>query len=165
MSGQDLSETVLGDDIWGFGQVVAVVLLLAPLFSFLETIYGKCEHFSNASCVWTMGNYTKVMSPTESVIMDRKKYGRLPTSAPTDLIPSESISSPGSSNAEPWTDLYECAWFRSLVRLIYLQTLGVAANILTTFPLGIGAYNFLENISIIIQNYLAWFGFDLAMLL
>ena len=29
------------DDVWGFGQVVAVALLLVPLFCFFESIYGK----------------------------------------------------------------------------------------------------------------------------
>ena len=43
ISGQDVRNAVLEDDIWGFGQVVAVALLLAPLFSFYEIIYGKCE--------------------------------------------------------------------------------------------------------------------------
>ncbi len=47
MSGQDLRNAVFEDDIWGFGQVVAVALLLAPLLSFFETIYGKCQRFSN----------------------------------------------------------------------------------------------------------------------
>ncbi len=118
-----------------------------------------------ASCVWTIGNHTNVISPIESVIMERKKYGRLPTSAPTDLISPEPVSSPGSSSAEPWTNLYECAWFRSLVRLIYLQTLVVAAITLTIFPLGNGAYDLGGNISYVMRDYLGWFGFDLALLL
>ena len=165
MSGQDLRDAVLESDVWGFGQVVTVVLLLAPLFSFFETIYGKCERFWNAGCVWTTRNHTKILSPTESVIMKRKKYGRLPASAPTELISPDPVSSPGSSSSEPWTDLYECAWFRSLVRLIYLQTLGIAANVLYIFALGNGAYNMNHNIGFIVQFYLIWFGYDLAMLL
>ena len=164
MSGQDLRSAVLEDDIWGFGQVVTVALLLAPLFSFLETTYGKCERFSNATCVWTIKNHTKVMSPTESVIMNRKKYGRLPTSASTDIISPEPVLGPGSSSAEPWTDLYECAWFRSLVRLIYLQTLSIAAYVLVIFPLGNGAYDMGGYITSITEFFLAWFGLDLAML-
>ena len=39
----DTINMVLEDDYWGFGQVVAVTLLLAPVFSFFETIYGKRE--------------------------------------------------------------------------------------------------------------------------
>ena len=97
--------------------------------------------------------------------MDRKKYGRLPTSAPMDLVPLNPTSSPGPSSAEPWTDLYECAWFRALVRLIYLQTLGVAATVLNLFALMNGAYNLKSGISFITQVFLAWFGFDLAVLL
>ena len=41
---QDVTSAVLEDDVWGFGQVVAVALLAAPLFFFIENIYGK---FSN----------------------------------------------------------------------------------------------------------------------
>ena len=165
LSGQDLRSAVLEDDIWGFGQVLTVALLLAPLFSFFETIYGKCERFSNATCVWKIGNHTKMMSPAESVIMNRKKYGRLPTTAPTDLISPEPVLGPEPSSAEPWTDLYECAWFCSLVRLIYLQTLSVAANVLVIFPLGHGGYDMGGNIKYITEFFLSWFGFDLAMLL
>ena len=40
---QDVTSAVIEDDLWGYGQVVTVALLLAPLFSFLESIYGKCE--------------------------------------------------------------------------------------------------------------------------
>ena len=97
--------------------------------------------------------------------MDRKKYGRLSTSAPTDIVSPELESSPGSSSAEPWTDLYKYAWFRSLIRLIYLQTLGIAANVLKLFPLGHGAYNLGRNMAVIIIYYLLWVGFDFAMLL
>ena len=49
--GKDITNAISEDDVWGFGQVVAVVLLLAPLFSFFETIYGKCERSSNVTCV------------------------------------------------------------------------------------------------------------------
>ena len=50
-SGKDINDAISEDDVWGFGQVVAVALLLAPLFSFFETIYGKCERSSNVTCV------------------------------------------------------------------------------------------------------------------
>ena len=50
-SGEDITNAISEDDVWGFGQVVAVVLFLAPLFSFIETIYGKCEQSSNVTCV------------------------------------------------------------------------------------------------------------------
>ena len=40
---QDVKSAVLEDDVWGYGQVVTVALLLVPLFSFSESIYGKCE--------------------------------------------------------------------------------------------------------------------------
>ena len=82
-----------------------------------------------------------------------------------DLVSPDAVSSPGPSSAEPWTDLYECAWFRSLVKLIYLQTLGMAASVLDLFLLANGAYNLKGNIGFIIQVFLAWFGFDLAVLL
>ena len=52
--GTDVVNAVLQDDAWGFGQVVAVALLAAPLFFFFESIYGKCERFSNMSYVWTV---------------------------------------------------------------------------------------------------------------
>ena len=29
------------ENIWGFGQVVALCLLILPLLAFFETIYGK----------------------------------------------------------------------------------------------------------------------------
>ena len=150
---------------WGFGQVVTVALLLAPLFSFFETIYGKRERFLNAICVWTIGKYTKMLSRIDSVIMDKKSYEQLPTSAPTGLISPRLKSSPGSSGAEPWTDLYECAWFRSLVWLIYLQSLSIATVVIIMFPIADGPYNFGHKVGFLVRFFLAWFGFDLAMLL
>ena len=166
LTGQDdMRNADLDDNIWGFGQVVAVALLLAPLFSFVETIYGECGRFSKANCVWTMRNHTKVFPPTENVIMDRKKYGRLPTSTTTDLVSPELVSSPRSSSSEPWTGLYECAWFRSLVRLIYLQTLGIAVSMLTILRLQTVANELMAHLVGFIQIYLAWFGFDLALML
>ena len=163
-SSQDVKSAVLEDDVWGFGQVVAVVLLLAPLLSFVETIYGKCERSSNTTYVWTIWNHTKRLSPIESVVMD-KNYERSLTSASTSLISLDPVSSPESSNAEPWTDLYKCAWFGSLVWLIYLLSLAAAANVLWLFPVGDASYDLKENIGVLIQYYLAWFGFDLAVLL
>ena len=63
LSSQDLKNAVLKDDIWGFGQVVAVALLLAPLFSFFETIYGEYERFSNAIYIWTIRIILKCCLP------------------------------------------------------------------------------------------------------
>ncbi len=176
----DVSNAVWEDDVWGFGQVVAVALLLAPLFFFFESIYGKCEGFSNATFVWTIWNYTKRLSPTESVIMDRKKSGQLPTSAsthPTSPHPASPHpasthstsphpgSNPGSSSAEPWTALYECGWFRSLVWLIYLLNLVIATVILYLFPFSNRAVYLKDYIRSLIRFFLGWFGFDLALLL
>ena len=165
ISGQDVSSAVSEDDVWGFGQVVAVALLLAPLFSFFETIYGRCGASSSATCVWTSGNHTKNLSPIESVIMEKTKYERLPSSGPPDLESPDPVASPGLSDAEPWTDLYEYAWFRSLIWLIYLQSLGIAASILSLCALQDDSYNLGKNIAVTIIVYLFWIGFDLAMLL
>ena len=105
------------------------------------------------------------MSPIESVIMDKNNHGRSPTSKPTSPTSPDPVASPGISDAEPWTGLYECAWFRSLVWLIYLLSLATAANVLAWFPWGDGSYDLKDNIGIFILSYLAWFGFDLAVLL
>ena len=40
---EDVRSAVLHDDHWEFGQVVTVALLLVPLFSFSESIYGMYE--------------------------------------------------------------------------------------------------------------------------
>lgn len=164
-SSQDLRNAVLEDDTWGFGQVVTVALLLAPLSSLFETIYGKRKRLSNATCVWAIWNHTNLLSPTESVIKNRKNYKQLPNSAPTDLISPRLSLCPGPSSAEPWNDLYECAWFRSLVWLIYLQSLGIAANVIAIFGSGEGFYNLDKYIGYVIRVYSAWFGFDFAVLL
>ena len=152
----------MNDDMWGFGQVVAVALLAAPFFQFYENIYGKCERFSNTTYIWTIDNHTNILFPSESGMPDKKKDGQLQTSAPPN---SNSSSSPDFSSAEPWTALYKCAWFRSLVWLIYLQTLATAASVLIEFPWGGGSYDLKTNIGFFFKLYLAWFGVDLAMLL
>ena len=162
-SSQDLKNAVLEDNTWGFGQVVTVALLLAPLFSFFETVYGKRER--NATFVAIIGNHTEALSRVESVIMNKKNYKQLPTSASTGLVSPRLTLSPGPSSAEPWTDLYECAWFRSLVWLIYLQSLSIAAVLIIMFPIGGVPYDFGKRIGLIVRFFLAWFGFDLAMLL
>ena len=156
---RDVKSAVLEDDVWGYGQVVTVALLLVPLFSFSESIYGKCEQSPNATYVWTIEKHTKRLSSAESVILDRKNSGRLPASAST-----HPESNPGSSSVEPWTNLYDCEWFRSLVWLIYLPSLATAANILWIFPFGGGSYDLKENIPYFIRSYAAWFGFDFAVL-
>ena len=164
-SGQDVSSAVLEDDHWGFGQVVAVALLLAPLLSFFETMYGKCERSSNAICISIRGNHTKNLSPIESVIMDKESYGQSPTSAPTSLKSPDPVASRGFSDAEPWTDLHEYAWFHSLVWLIYLQSLGIAANIFAVYAFQDESYNIGNYIGTAIIVYSFWIGFDLVMLL
>ena len=105
------------------------------------------------------------MSPIESVIMDKNNHGRSSTSEPTSPTSPDPGASPGFFDAEPWTGLYECAWFRSLVWLIYLLSLATAANILWIFPLGDGSYDLKENIVYFIASYAAWFGVDFAVLL
>ena len=50
-SSQDVISAVIQDNEWGFGQVVAVALLATPLFFFFESIYGKCERFSDTTYV------------------------------------------------------------------------------------------------------------------
>ena len=162
---QDLMNVISEDDFWGFGQVVAIALLLAPLFFFLESIYGKSIRFSNAAIVWTIGNHIKRFSPIESVIMEKKNSGRLPTSASTHLISTDPLSSSGCSSAEPLTNLYECACFRSLVWLIYLLSLVIASEVLLDFPLSDGSANLEERFCYVFQFYLQWFGADLAILL
>ena len=142
-----------------------MALLLAPLFFFFESIYGKCERLSNVIFVWTIGNHTERLSPTESFIMDKKTFGQLPTSASTHLLSPHLKSNRGLSSAEPWTDLYECAWFRSLVWLIYLLNLAIATNILWVFPFTGNAALLEFYIGSTIQFYSSWFGFDLAVLL
>ena len=117
--------------------------------------------------------------------MDWKNSERLPTSAPANSRSSVPIfispnstaiywrrrpfiatsSSPGSSSAEPWTDLYKCAWFRSLVWLIYLLSLVTASNVIFVIPVSNGSSNLKGNIGFMLQFYLAWFGVDLAVLL
>ena len=59
VGGKDILDAVSQDDIWGFGQVVAVALLAAPLFVFFENIYGKCERFSSSTYIWTIGTILK----------------------------------------------------------------------------------------------------------
>ena len=158
-TGQDISDAISEDNIWGFGQVVAVALVVLPLFSFFEAIYGKCGRPSNATCVWIVVNHTESVLRIESVIMDKKDSGPPLISAP------DPIASPGPSDAEPWIHLYEYAWFRSLVLLIYLLSLATAANVLVWFPGGGGTSNLMLDIGIYIMYYLAWFGFDLGVLL
>ena len=63
---QDVKNAVLEDDIWGFGQVVAVALLLAPLFSFFETICGEYERFSNANYIWTIETILNCCHPQKT---------------------------------------------------------------------------------------------------
>ena len=160
-SPNDVNSVVVEDNMWGFGQVVAVALLAAPLFFFFESIYGKCERFSNTTYVWTIGHHTKSLSPTESVIMERKCSGRLLTSAPTQTDP---IEGSGSSSAEPWTNLYKSSWFPALVWLIYIQSLATAANVLYVFPFEGDSYELNDDIGAAFGYYFAWFGVDLAML-
>ena len=97
--------------------------------------------------------------------MNKKSYERLPTSAPTELTLPCLRSCPGPSSAEPWNDLYEYAWFRSLVWLIYLQSLGIAATVIAIFVFLEGFNNLDRYIEIIVRIYLGWFGFDFAILL
>ena len=92
--------------------------------------------------------------------MDRKISGPLLTSASK----SDRGASSGSSNAEPWTKLYGCAWFRSLVWLLYLMSLATATTVLYVFPLQGDSYDLKNNIASIIQYYAAWFGVDFGML-
>lgn len=35
------SEVTEQENVWGFGQVVALCLLILPLLAFLENVYGK----------------------------------------------------------------------------------------------------------------------------
>ena len=69
----DVKTAILQDDFWGFGQVVAMALLLTPVFFLFESVYGKFVRFTNAAFVWTIWNHTKGLSPIESVIRDRTK--------------------------------------------------------------------------------------------
>ena len=61
----DVHIAVVEDNVWGFGQVVAVALLAAPLFIFFESIYGKCERFLNTTHGSTSGNHTKIVTHRE----------------------------------------------------------------------------------------------------
>ena len=99
-------------------------------------------------------NHTETLSTPESVIMERRNS----TSRHTDPAPS-----PGSSSPEPWTDLYKCAWFHSLVWLIYLMSLIIAANILYVFPFGGGSQDLIQDIGYFIVYYAAWFGVDFGI--
>ena len=39
---QDLAVSVLSPgNSWGFGQIIAIILLLLPFISFFEVVYGK----------------------------------------------------------------------------------------------------------------------------
>ena len=38
--------TFCEDDAWGYGQIFPLVLLILPLVSFLEVVYGKCPLLS-----------------------------------------------------------------------------------------------------------------------
>lgn len=181
---QDVTCAVLEDDVWGYGQVVTVALLLAPLIAFFESIYGKCELFPNATHFWIIRKHTErllapTLPPTKSVIVDRENPGRLPTSAST-LPPIESVKMEGgiqinrrlphqriahrgipnygSSDGEPYTGLYDYAWFRSLLWLIYLQSLATAANFLLLFPWGDGSVDLEGNIRLFVAFYSTWFG-------
>ena len=97
--------------------------------------------------------------------MERKHSGRLPTSASTYIKSPDPVSSPGSSSVEPWTNLYECAWFRSLVWLIYSMSLATAAIVLYVFPYQGDAYNLKAEIGFFFGFFSAWFGVDLVLLL
>ena len=96
--------------------------------------------------------------------MDNKNSGPLPTSTSTHLISPHSGPNHGSSSVEPYTSLHDYAWFRSLVWLIYLQSLATAANFLLLFPLGDGSVDLKDDIRLFIGFYSTWFGLDLAML-
>ena len=95
-------------------------------------------------------------------MMERKNSQRLPISASRHPDP---VPTAGSSSAEPWKNMYKCAWFHSLVWLIYLMSLTTAANILYVFPFEEDAYDLKSDIGSIIRYYADWFGVDLAILL
>lgn len=39
--GEGMREVIQQENVWGFGQVVAVILLVLPFISYLETVYGE----------------------------------------------------------------------------------------------------------------------------
>ena len=106
-----------------------------------------------------------MLSITEKVIIDGENAGPLPTSVTTNLTSRDHTSNPEFSSTEPWTGLYECSWFRSLVWLIYLQSLVTAANLLYIFPFSGASSDLKQAISFFLGVYLGWFGLELIILL
>lgn len=149
-------EDNLEENAWGFGQIIAVVLLLMPLFALFEVTYGK-----PATEIHDRVNETKVQS--EAV----KRYAKPPVLA--NLLPqvAQAISYDTQSQyqqqkpLQAYEGFYHCCWFRRLVLLLYLLLLNLGLDILFHFPWYSGSkYGLSKYAGSTLRPYIKWLGLD-----
>ncbi|KAL6717399.1 hypothetical protein ACLMJK_005314 [Lecanora helva] len=115
---------------WGFGQVIAVVLLLVPFSSFVELSYDtlsrrkKADHYTNPDAD---PKNAKEVHKMDYSLVPQDMHGR------TDPYPGYDIGSTAQPDL-PVSDLYSHRWFRKLILLLYCFCIVIAGLILVAFP-------------------------------
>ena len=139
---------------WGFGQVIAMILLIAPFVAFFEVSYGECLFFNiTLEAGYILGRAyifsIEALSKTKTTVTS----GHHRTNSNNDLGASNDFASQCVtriaiddheslvSNANPRTtqlqhnlDAYSHRWFWKMIMLIYCLCLAIVAYILYEFP-------------------------------
>ena len=109
------------EDLWGFGQIMAVMLSLLPLWTIYACIQGL---------PWPCSSSDIALMPYIEI-----KYNEANGALPVHNS-SVPVNSPlNSPRPFPQLELYQTAWFPKLIILMFAMALIFAANVLWFFPI------------------------------
>ena len=157
-----LDQPVLPEDVvsqhglWGFGQVVALALLMVPLATFfgqfvLISLYRNLLmcHMHLLTPKWVTGAF----------------FGEQPQSVPLGNSSGSTSNSSASTSATRKT-LYKNPWYKNLYTLWYFFSLAVGADLIYSFPSGGAGYYIVykESLRWDALQYVFWSLYNLAIL-
>lgn len=175
--------TLAEDNTWGFGQVFPLFLLILPLVSFFEAVYGEflllvlepVRDWKKALilCLNIETAFTPGRKPpqsphdSETAFLTQAPGGRSDSSYSAILRVPDECNMPLvlSGSTQPHPNLYQKPWFRRLIVLMYGLTLGLAGQTLWLFPFSgiLNTVYFQHGIVQFIWVYAPWLAYNFGI--
>ena len=159
----NLDAALAEQNVWGYGQVITVALLILPFISFFEVIYGM------------LLSLVIMPPPITSVDPIGKRFRSNICSCIETLFvsatPRPQIDSPVSLHntlygpSQSYEDFYKYPWFHKINLLMYLLSLTIIGDILY-FVSYYGQFStavYTQPIGRLARKYALWIGFNVAI--
>ena len=143
-------------NVWGYGQVITLAILILPFISFFEFLYG---------ILWTLVMMSRFLPPKKQLKSNVYFCTETMTVLETprlqvDILYSlhETLYGPSQS----YEDFYKYPWFHKIHLLMYLLPLTIIGDILYFIAQNSTAI-YTQPLFPFIRKYTLWIGFNVAL--